>query len=450
MIFFLNILLGSNSSIAFKTSALQKSMLPSSIHSIFQSILSSIILLSFSIIFFYSCSKNPNHSAEKEIKGKIQEELKEKPKKETFYSQSFSIKDLGQGKKLITDSRKRKFLLLSKKELSKKTLSKNKFKNASPSKTLVNKKNTTNTTNITNTIIEDSLLDSEIQGIFKIPLDRILLGSTTQASFLKTLGLLDRVLAVPFSNKSWSIPEIQQGLRNKTIHSIGEPHSPDLERIRVLDPSLAFVYGGTGVQRELIQELNRFHIPYIVANPHMERTLLERLSWIVFFSVFFEKESKAKEFFQQAQEKIRWIQEKTQKLPNKKKLIWASTYQGLFYTSPKTSYIHDLIQIAGGEIPFPETKRFHQLTQEEFYFHAKDADIFIVSSSLPESIHQLTQESPILKNLRSIQEKQVWKIHPDWHQNLHQLPQQTQELSQILYPELWNNSQHFQHFIRLK
>ena len=258
--------------------------------------------VSFPLILLYSCSKNEASTQESQ---------------NILYSQSFSIKDLGQGKKLITDSKNRTFLLVPK---------------------IVQKKSSQDSskTNKINPIDRIIVEYPEIEGVFQTPLDRILLGSTTQASFLKALGALDRVIAVPLSKKSWTIPEIRQGLQKKDLYSIGDPYLPDLERIRVLKPSLAFVYAGHGVQLELMQALDRFQIPYIVANTHMEKTLLETLSWILFFSVFFQKESKAHEFFQDAQETIRSIQKKKPKnSPTKKSLSGQPPIKDCFILHPK-------------------------------------------------------------------------------------------------------------------
>ena len=80
-------------------------------------------------------------------------------------------------------------------------------------------------------------------------------------------------------------------------------------------------------------------------------------------------------------------------------------------------YIAKAIELAGGVYAFPDltsegsVQTTMNIQMEEFYQGAKDADILIYNSAIDEELEtldQLLEKSPVLKDFKAVQEGNVW------------------------------------------
>lgn len=318
------------------------------------------------------------------------------------YAVGFSIKDLGDGNKLVIDGDGRKFLLVPK-------------ENKVPK-------------------------GYESVDVIRTPIDKVLFASTTQVSKVNALGMLDSVLAVTTDKDDWYIEEIKKGIEEGKITYVGRGSSPDFERIQAVNPQLAVVYTGNYPQEKLIEKLKELSIPYIVDNEYMETSGFGRMEWIKFYGALYNKSEEAERYFNNAIKEVNRIKERI-KGKARPKVIWASFYKGKVYVPQGGSYAAEMIENAGGDYVMKDIGKdepsSETLTMEEFYARAMEADIFIYSSTAKHgggTIEQILEKCPIIEDIKPIKEGKVWQFQPWWWQSIDKTHEIIEDLAGIFNP----------------
>lgn len=323
---------------------------------------------------------------------------------ELKYATGFTITDLGDGNKLVTDGDEQEFLLVPAGQEVPKG-----YENAT---------------------------------VINTPIDNILFASTTQVVKLRPLGVLDSVRGVTSDIDRWHIEEIRAGLEDGSITFVGSGHAPDFEKIQALNPDFAFVYTGAHPQTVLIEKLEELGIAYIVDNEYMEPTAFGRMEWIKFYGAFYNKLDEAVAFFDAAMQNVTELEAKVAGL-EKPRVIWGGNpREGKVWVPNEGSWVGELIRRAGGDHVFsdlnPDESGSTPITMEEFFDRAVDADIFIYSSWPPHgaaSIAGLVEMAPILADAKPIKDGQVWQFQPWWWQNIDRTDEVLEDLAFIFHPE---------------
>jgi len=331
------------------------------------------------------------------------------------YASGFSIDNLGNGSKLVTDGDGQKLLLVPREK-----------------------------------IIPSGYEDATV---VRTPIRNVLLGSTTQACALNALGELDSIGGVTTDAPNWHIPVIKAGIEKGNIKFVGKSFAPDFEMIRALNPEIAMVYTGSYPQTKLIDKFKELEIPYIVNNEYMEATALGRLEWIKFEAAFYNKDAEAKAYFDQEVAKIKKLKAEVKNLKGKK-VVWASIYKGTVYVPNAGSYVAELIETAGGiyvgaDIGVGRVGSA-KLTLEEFYAKAKEADVLIYSRTSVDSIADIIDLAPILEDIKPIKEGNVYRFHTSWYQTIDKTADKYRDLSHILFPDQVKGAGRSINYVKLK
>ncbi|MFX0547713.1 hypothetical protein ACOAKC_00100 [Hathewaya histolytica] len=185
-----------------------------------------------------------------------------KPEMKLEYSKGFSVKYLKGGVKKITDGNNRILILIPReKEVSQA------YKN---------------------------------ENVVKIPVKDVLVSSSNHASFLKSLEEIPSLTAVALDSNRWNIDDIKKGIEEKRISNVCQGGNYDYNKIRVLNPEIAFTYNGEQAQADLMKRLGDIKIPYAVDNGYIEKDPLGKMEWIKFIAAFYDKEEVAEKVFNDA------------------------------------------------------------------------------------------------------------------------------------------------------
>lgn len=158
--------------------------------------------------------------------------------------------------------------------------------------------------------------------------------SATEMAF--ALGLGDRVVGVTtFCDYP---PEAQKKTK------VGEPLSPNLERLLMLHPDLVLVPFGT--PREFLERMEALKIPYLGQDPH---TLEETLAWMRRIGQVAGLPAQAEKVVQALERRVAAVRQQTSRLPQKDRPVTLLVY----WTDPLMSFGphtfgDDLIRLAGG------------------------------------------------------------------------------------------------------
>lgn len=287
--------------------------------------------------------------------------------------------------------------------------------------------------------------------IVRTPVDNVLVGSTTFACSLRTIDEIDSIKAVTTEANTWTIEEIKEKMDAGDIEFVGNNSAPDYEKIVDLNPELAIVYSGSGMgDEDFISKLEELDIPYIVDNEWLEENPFGRMEWSKLVAALYDKEDVAAQAFDNAIQKV----EETSKKINsdeKTKVAWAQVYEGTVYVAKKGSYVDKMIEMAGGENIFNDIDAgTGQISVEQLHEVAKDADVFIYSSTsaYTPNLQYIIDQAPVLSDFKSIQEGNLWVFHPDYWQSIDKTDEVIIDLMEIFHPG--STGEDVKHYINYK
>lgn len=288
----------------------------------------------------------------------------------------------------------------------------------------------------------------------EIPVERVVVASTTQAALLRPLGELASVVGVATEKEHWYIPEIREGMEAGKIRLVGSGMGPlDYEAVLALKPDLVFLYTGSPDTVQMLKKLEELKIPVAVENSHLEAHPLGRLEWIKFLAAFYGKLAAAEQYFEAAVKQAEEIQQAVAGVGSRPKVLWGLIYQGKVYVPAGESYVARMIEMAGGDYLFKDLQGTGSstVTLEEFYSRGREAQVFI-SATMPNygitSIAKLVEQEKRLGDLSVVREGKVWCFQPWYYQSLDKIVEMIADLAAIFHPEVFPKAE-IRHHMKL-
>lgn len=348
-----------------------------------------IVMVIFLVGGLIGCSKDDKDNTQVSSGKKL--ELK--------YASGFSVEDLEDGIKKVTDGDNRELILIPKK-----IKIPARYKNSN---------------------------------IVRTPVDNVLIASTTQACSLRTIDELDSIKAVTTEEQYWTIKEIKDLMKNGKIHYVGSNLAPDYEKIVDLNPDLTIVSSGLSeADTKFIDKLKELGLNYVVDNEYKEQNPFGRMEWTSLIAAFYDKEDIATSELDKTVQRIEEVSNKV-KNKTKPKVVWASVYEGNAYIAPKDSYVDNMIKMAGGinacaSIDSNEGR----VSIEQLHEVAKDADIFVYSSSsdYAPNLDSIKSSAPMLADLDVVKNGNLWVFAPDYYQSVDKTDELIVDLVEMFHP----------------
>ena len=187
--------------------------------------------------------------------------------------------------------------------------------------------------------------------IIKIPVKKAVVYLSSDVALLKAIGVLDSVVGVTKEKEDWTIPEIKDGMENGNVVYIGEYSLVDFERLKVLDPDIVFAW-----DESAISMLTELDIPCVITTTKIAKDLKTRMYFIKFLASFYGKEKEADRFIARVSKTIDKITKKTAGVKIKPKVIWGDIYEKRVLVEPINSSAAEMVLIAGGEYLLDDVK----------------------------------------------------------------------------------------------
>ncbi len=131
----------------------------------------------------------------------------------------------------------------------------------------------------------------------QIPLEKIVVTSTTHIPMLELLGVEDKLIG--FQNTKYvSSEKTRQRIDDGLIRELGKESSLNTEILFELQPDLVVGFAMNKVNKTY-NTIEQNNIPVILNGDWLEETPLGRAEWIKFFGVLFDKEKEADSIFKE-------------------------------------------------------------------------------------------------------------------------------------------------------
>lgn len=283
---------------------------------------------------------------------------------------------------------------------------------------------------------------SEDITVLQKPLENVYLVSTSAMDPILKLDALSAVTLSGTSAENWYLPEAKEAMENGEISYAGKYSAPDYERIVSANCGLAIENTMIYHTPEVKEQLEKFGIPVLVERSSYESDPLARMEWVKLYGILFDKEAEAETFFNEQVQRIRPLL--GQDTTDKTAAFFSVTSNNLVTVRKSNDYVAKMIGMAGGEYVFSDLSdngnnlATINLSLEEFYAGAKDADVLIYNSTIEgkiETTEQLLSKCPMLADFKAVQNGNVWCTTQSLFQESMELPDLILDMNRVFAAE---------------
>ena len=227
-------------------------------------------------------------------------------------------------------------------------------------------------------VMETDQLSPEDEQTVMVPVNRVVVTSTTHVSFLKELGQSQSIIGVSGGRYIYD-GELGRKYNEGSIRDIGYDQGLYYELIISMQPDVVFVYGITG---EVYSHINRFRklgIPVVVISEYLEKHPLGKAEWIRFFAAFFDMDSVADSIFRENMQAYESLTQLTATVAARPSVLSGLPWKDTWWVPGGKSFAAQLITDAGGDYLWDDNDSFEAipLDIEAVYTRAGRADIWI-------------------------------------------------------------------------
>ncbi len=297
------------------------------------------------------------------------------------------------------------------------------------------------------------VLEGDLQGatIISIPVYNVAVNIQHSESFLRELGLADRITAIGglYSYND----EMRTKALNGDLGHVGYSwHGPpNLEVLLERKPDLFLMTLASMAHTESLEKCRTLEIPTAAVFDWAEQDYLARAEWIKFYSLFFNAEQEANRVFQEIADRIAQLKAITAQVPQET-AMWG------YYTSKSrwlvqlsnfpAQYMRDanLKNVLLGHIK-PNANGVESLSSEQLLLYGKEAEHWIIgdihASPLPKetimSSFQAWNSRHLYHNMKRVDPKSNTS---DWYATAIVRPDTVlADLVRLVHPELLSGHQ---------
>ena len=283
---------------------------------------------------------------------------------------------------------------------------------------------------------------SEDITVLQKPLENVYLVSTSAMDPILKLDALSAVTLSGTSAENWYLPEAKEAMENGEISYAGKYSAPDYEFIVSANCGLAIENTMIYHTPEVKEQLEKFGIPVLVERSSYESDPLARMEWVKLYGILFDKEAEAETFFNEQVQRIQPLLE--QDATGKTAAFFSVTSNNLVTVRKSNDYVAKMMGMAGGEYVFSDLSdngnnlATINLSLEEFYAGAKDADVLIYNSTIEgkiETTEQLLSKCPMLADFKAVQNGNVWCTTQSLFQESMELPDLILDMNRVFAAE---------------
>lgn len=256
-------------------------------------------------------------------------------------------------------------------------------------------------------------LDGDIV-VIQQPLRDVYLAATSAMALFDAIDALDTISFV--GSKHWYTENAVNAMERGDFAYAGKYNAPDYELLLNGGCQLAVESSMILHNPEVKEKMVELGIKTVVERSSYENHPLGRTEWVKLYGALLGKETEAEAVFETEVSKIRALEG----LKNTGKTVaffYIST-AGNVVTYKSNGYVPAMINIAGGTYIFSDLGIEDEgklstvnMSMEEFYAAAADADIVIYNCSIASQLHTLEEFlslHPVLGDLKAVKSNSVW------------------------------------------
>ncbi|MCH4552479.1 ABC transporter substrate-binding protein [Aestuariibaculum sp. L182] len=264
-------------------------------------------------------------------------------------------------------------------------------------------------------LVEDSILPkialnrNEFDGIVTLPINKIVVTSTTHLPGLELLNAENTLVGFPGTDFI-SSEKIRALVDSGNIRELGKNEGINTEVLLATQPEVVVGFGIDGKNKSL-ETIKKSGIPVIFNGDWVESSPLAKAEWIKFFGVLFNKEQQADSIFNRIKtdylEAIK-LAKNTQTRPT---ILSGAMHKDIWYLPNGTSTEAQLLEDAHINYLWSDSKGIGSLSLnfETVFAKAKDADIWLSPSNYT-SLESLKNGNPHHATFKAFETKNIYSF----------------------------------------
>lgn len=225
-----------------------------------------------------------------------------------------------------------------------------------------------------------TLNKDEFDGIITIPIQKIVVTSTTHIPALELLGVENTLVGFPGTDYV-SSEKTRTLIDNKSVRELGKNEGINTEVLLELRPNLVVGFGIDGNNKSF-ETIKKSNIPVIYNGDWVEKSPLAKAEWIKFFGVLYNKEKEADSIFKTIEKDYLEAKIIAKTVKSKPSILSGAMYKDVWYLPNGTSPEAQLLKDANVNYLWSETTASGSiaLSFEAVFTKGKSADIWLSPS----------------------------------------------------------------------
>ncbi|MDO6604751.1 ABC transporter substrate-binding protein [Arenibacter palladensis] len=192
-----------------------------------------------------------------------------------------------------------------------------------------------------------TLNSDEYNAIIGVPVQNIVVTSTTHIPALEALGEANKLIGFP-DTKYISSPKTRKRINEGLVQELGNNESLNSEMVIALNPEVVVGFS-INHENKAYETIQRSNIPVVYNGDWTEETPLGKAEWIKFFAPFFQKEKEADSIFNSIKDNYNNAKVLAEKAKNRPKVLSGALYKDIWYLPGGKSWASTFIEDANAE-----------------------------------------------------------------------------------------------------
>jgi iron complex transport system substrate-binding protein len=213
--------------------------------------------------------------------------------------------------------------------------------------------------------------------IVSVPVERLVVTSTTHIPALEALEVLDKLVGFP-DTKYVSSEKTRRRIDSGSIKELGNNESINTEMLIELNPEVVVGFGISN-ENSIYETIQRANIPVVYNGDWTEETPLRKAEWIKFFAPFFQKEALADSIFSNIQRSYDEAKDLAKTANTRPTVISGAMYKDVWYLPGGKSWAAQFLQDANADYLWKDTSETGSLSLswEKVLEKGQQADFWI-------------------------------------------------------------------------
>lgn len=255
-----------------------------------------------------------------------------------------------------------------------------------------------------NAVVPDSLQNFTT---IQVPLQSIVVTSTTNIPFLEMLGVETKITGFPHTDYVSS--EKTRALIDKgLIKNVGQNENLNMEQLIELAPDLIVTFGIDN-NNPMIQNLEKSGLKILIQADWMEQSPLGKAEWIKLYAALFGKEKEAEKIFNNIVNDYKQSLELVKNQKEKPSVLYGTMYQNQWFVAKGDSWVAQFLRDAKANYLWKDVRGTGSLSLsfENVLDKSKKTKHWIAAGSF-KTLSELEKSNPHYNQFEAFKNKNVY------------------------------------------